>query len=145
MLGFSDAGALGEPGRFHVCDAFKQVGTPAARYPPNGRVLAQGLPAEARGAGHAVNPLGLHSAPEPQDGHVAAQEVELQPLGDNAGCTHARSQAREALELARVGVGEVRLERLGVIVGSGVELVGGEELRQPPQFPDLPLAPLAAR
>lgn len=92
-----------------------------------------------------MHPLRLHAAPEVEHRDVAGQEVKLWPLDDDARLAHPRSQAREALELARFGFGEVRLGRLCVIVGSGVELVVGEELRQPPQFPDLPLAPLACR
>lgn len=98
-----------------------------------------------------MHPLGLQLAPELQDRDVFRQQVELGlvlAITTTPG-THERCEAVDTAQRPCGGVGRVigviRRVVFIIVVVSGIELIGGQQLRQPPQFPDLPLAPLACR
>jgi hypothetical protein len=85
----------------------------------------------------------LHLAPKVENGHVLVQEVELGPRRRWDRSRPCQSgQTRKALEGTLV---ELMLWLLVVFAMSEVQFVGGQQLREPLQFPERPLAPLACR
>jgi hypothetical protein len=135
--------ALRQPGALHDREALKQALALGRRDGAHVGVQAQAVPLEARGPERAVGPLGLHGAPQAQHGHVLGEQDERGPLDTrDAPLPGDRCQAGEADRGAVVGRGVV--ERV-IVGGAEVDLVGGQQRRQPRQFPDVPRAPLACR
>lgn len=160
-LGVGQARALGEPGLFHD----GEVGEPAfavlGRRGEAGGVLAQAGPVKTRWPAVAVAPLGLQGAPEAEDGEVLGPEDEVAPqvVGPGRGCRRLLGEVREAgeaderaaLAWAGRGFGGAGFGRRGgccvvvIVRPIRAQFTGGQQARQPLQFPDFPFAPLACR
>ena len=94
-------------------------------------------------------PLRLHRPPEMEDGQVLGQKVELKPGAGLqlaiSGKVCKPSQANATLA-PWLMVSWVLLWLLLLVFGViACDLAGRQQLGQPPQFPDLPRAPLAWR
>ncbi len=150
------AGALGEPGLLHDGEAGEPVLAVLGRRGCACGMRTQAGPVEAGGALEALAPLGLDAGPELEDGQVLGPEDEITPevirrrRGRLLGEVGEAGEAHEGVAGWRWVVGCAVLRRRGCCVVVIVwpirsQFASGQQHRQPLQFPDLPLAPLACR
>lgn len=88
----------------------------------------------------------MHLAPQAKDWHVVWVQVEdLAAVRDSAALASDGRQPLDATQLARIVGVWLRLWRDVTVILSQIKFFGGQQLGQPPQFPERPLALLACR
>ncbi len=133
--------ALSQPRTLHNGNALQQTLAFCAGDASNIRVGAHAVPLQANWTQRPMSPLGLNRSPEPENRHVLREENELWIRWRDAALPGERCQSREPHGGSVISRG--RIVSVLIVFGSELDFVGGQQRRQPAQFPAVPLAPLA--